>query len=371
MQYLKCKLHGAEMRDHGLENLPGKVQTANLGIEHEDFSTPPLPFYMRQLLSIILKSSPYILLRDTVEAWIEDNALQLSAAVAYYSVFSTAPLLILSISFAGALLGEDAVRGHLEEQLVLYIGGPAAQAVQSMVKSAAKADQGFLATILGFVTLFIGATGVFGQLKEALNTIWGVRIKPGKAWLTWLRERLVSFGMVLVIGFLLLTSLLLTTLVAALNLYLETIFHLPGFLWTTISSLISFGLVTGLFAFIFKVLPDAVIEWRNVWTGAVVTAALFEVGKLALGFYLGRESTASSYGAAGAIVLLLLWVYYNACILFLGAEFTQVYARHTGRLIRPSNGAESIVRYEHTQDGAIIQPPPSPDGGLPPKIKSV
>lgn len=299
----------------------------------------------------ILKTTPVTLLRATLDSWMEDKALRLSAAVAYYSIFSIAPLLILSITLAGAILGEEAVRGHLETQLVQYIGEPAAQAVQSMVKNAALTDQGFVATVLGFITLLVGATGVFGQLKDALNTIWEVRVKPGKAWLILLRERLVSFGMVLVIGFLLLTSLLLTTVLAALNHYLENIFPLPGFMWTALSMLISFGLVTVLFAFIFKVLPDAVIEWRNVWAGAFFTALLFEIGKLGLSLYLGRESTVSSYGAAGAVVLLLLWVYYNACILFLGAEFTQVYALHTGRFIRPSPGAQAMTLHERLQEG--------------------
>lgn len=296
------------------------------------------------------------LLRATLESWIEDKALRLSAAVAYYSIFSIAPLLILSVSMAGAFLGEDAVRGHLETQLVYYVGAPAAKAVQSMVASAALAEQGVLATVLGFLTLLVGATGVFSQLKDALNTIWEVRVKPGKAWLAFLQERLVSFGMILVIGFLLLTSLMLTTFLAALNQYLETIMPMPAFLWTTMTSLVSFSMVTLLFAFIFKVLPDAVIEWRNVWIGAVFTAALFETGKLALSFYLGRESTMSSYGAAGAVVLLLLWVYYNACILFLGAEFTQVYARHTGRLILPAPGAEWATPQDRQQEG--LEPVP-------------
>jgi membrane protein len=306
---------------------------------------------LKSLWTRSLKTTPVVLLRATFESWFEDKALRLSAAVAYYSIFSIAPLLILSISLAGLFLGEEAVKGHLDSQLVHYIGAAGAQAVQSMVKSAAQADQGFLATVLGFVTLFVGATGVFGQLKDALNTIWEVRVKPGKAWLRLLRERIVSFGMVLVIGFLLLTSLLLTTVLAAFNEYLGQVLPLPGMLWTFISTAGSFGLVSVLFAFIFKVLPDARIGWRTVWRGAFFTAALFEVGKLALSLYLGRESTASSYGAAGAVVLLLLWVYYNACILFLGAEFTQVYAMHSGHHIQPSPGAESMTQAQRLQEG--------------------
>jgi membrane protein len=306
---------------------------------------------MTLALPAFLNKTPFLLLRATLESWMDDKALRLSAAVAYYSIFSIAPLLILSISFASTFFGQEAVRGHLDVQLVQYIGAPAAEAVQSMVKSAAKADQGVLATVLGFITLLVGATGVFGQLKDALNTIWEVRPKPGKAWILFLRERVISFGMVLVIGFLLLTSLLLTTVLAALNQYLENILPLPGFMWAALSMIVSFGIVTVLFALMFKVLPDAMIEWRDVWTGAFFTAALFEVGKFGLSLYLGRENTASSYGAAGAVVLLLLWVYYNACILFLGAEFTQVYAQHTGRFIRPSPGAEPVSLESRLHEG--------------------
>lgn len=288
---------------------------------------------MSRFLSFFTDNIIFRLTRDTLNAWIDDKALRLSAAVAYYAIFSIAPLLIFSISLAGLFFGEDAVEGHLEVQLANYIGAPAAQAVQTMVQSAAQAEQGRLATILGFVTLILGATGVFAQLKDAINTIWGVEPKPHKAWLAWVHERLISLGMVLVIGFLLLTSLLLTTALAVFNQYVGQMLPLPVFFWTALSTVGSFLLVTVLFAMMFKVLPDAVVKWRDVWIGAVFTAVLFEVGKFALGLYLGRESTVSSYGAAGAVILLLLWVYYNACILFLGAEFTQVYAHHTGRTI--------------------------------------
>lgn len=315
-----------------------------------------MAFNPRILLKVILNSTPVKLLKAALDSWLEDKALRLSAAVAYYSIFSIAPLLILSISLAGAVFGEEAVRGHLERELVFYVGAPTAEAVQSMVKSAALSEQGFLAAVLGFVTLFLGATGVFGQLKDALNTIWEVRIKPGKVWLQILRERMVSFGMVLVIGFLLLTSLLLTTLLAALNNYLERMMPLPGFLWTAFAMVVSFGLETVLFALIFKILPDALIKWRSVWIGALFTAGLFEVGKWGLSLYLGRESTLSSYGAAGAVVLLLLWVYYNACILFFGAEFTQVYALHKGQGIRPSPGAELVPIPQRLQEGLEVVP---------------
>ncbi len=297
----------------------------------------------------------YKLARDTINNWLEDNALRLSAALAYYSVFSLAPLLVIAISVAGLVLGPEAVRGQLDDQLAGYIGKVAAKAVQSMVQSAAKPSQGWIGATTGFLTLLIGASGVFGQLKDALNTIWEVKPKSGRGVRGFLKERLLNFGMVLVIGFLLLTSLLLTTAITGLTDYFNTILHLPPFIWGAVSFVISFGLVTVLFALIFKVLPDVQVKWRNVWIGAAVTACLFELGKLELAFYLGRESTASSYGAAGAVILLLLWVYYTSCILFLGAEFTQVYARATGDRIQPAANAEPISAQARTQQG--LTPP--------------
>jgi membrane protein len=295
----------------------------------------------------------YKLLKATFEAWMEDNALRLSAALAYYSIFSIAPLLIIAISVAGLVLGADAVRGHLDDQLKSYIGAQAAESVQSMVQSASKPSDGWLGAVIGFITLMLGASGVFGQLKDALNTIWEVKPKGGAGVMGFLRERLLNFGMVLVIGFLLLTSLLLATALAALNGYFEKVAGISPVIGGVLGFLLSLCIVTILFAFIFKVLPDAQIEWRNVWTGAVVTALLFELGKFGLGFYLGRESTASSFGAAGSVVLLLLWVYYASCILLFGAEFTQEYAKATGHEIRPLPGAVAVTAEARAQQGIV------------------
>lgn len=283
--------------------------------------------------------SAFTLLKDTFNDWMEDKALRLSAALAYYSIFSIAPLFVIAIGIAGVVLGEEAVQGQLQATLSDYVGPVAAQSVQEMVKSAAKPGQGAVATVVGFATLLLGAGGVFGQLKDALNSIWEVKSLSGSGVSGFVRERLLSFGMVLVIGFLLLASLLATTVIAGLSHYLEARFALPSFIWSAVNFVVSFGLSTALFALIFKVLPDAKIEWRSVWIGAGVTALLFELGKFGLSFYLGREGTASSFGAAGSIVLLLLWVYYASCILFFGAEFTQVYARAAGHAIAPSDGA--------------------------------
>ena len=281
------------------------------------------------------------LLKATFRDWQDHNALRLSAALAYYSIFSIAPLLVIAISVSGLVLGDEAVRGHLEEQLTQYIGAPAAAGVQSMVKGASSPTKGWIGTVVGFFVLLLGAAGVFGQLKDALNTIWEVKPKGGAGVRGFIRERIVCFGMVLVIGFLVLTSLLMTTALAALNGYIERLMGVPPFVGGLLAFFLSFAVITTLFAFIFKVLPDARTEWRHVWIGAAATALLFELGKFGLSFYLGRAGTASGFGAAGSLVLILLWVYYASCILLFGAEFTQVVAQESGYEILPAAGAVS------------------------------
>ncbi len=309
----------------------------------------------------------YQLLKATFDDWLEDKALRLSAALAYYSIFSLAPLLVIAISIAGLVLGEEAVRGQLDEQLKEYVGPQAAASVQAMVRSAAKPAAGWTGAIVGFGTMLLGAAGVFGQLKDALNTVWEVKSTGSSGVMGFIREHLLNFGMVLVIGFLLLTSLLMTTALAAFNGYFEDLVGMPPFVGQLLGFFVSFGVVTSLFAFIFKVLPDAQIEWRHVWTGAVVTALLFELGKLALSYYLGRESTASSFGAAGSVVLILLWVYYASCILLFGAEFTQVYAREMDREVLPAVGAVPVTAESRAQQGLA---PVEVSASEPPSIRT-
>lgn len=306
------------------------------------------------------------MLIDTFNSWMEDNALRLSAALAYYSVFSIAPLLVIAISIAGLVLGGEMASKGVTDQLKSYVGEQAALAVQSMVQSASKPTESKIAAAIGVITLLIAASAIFGQLKDALNTIWEVKPKPGAGVWGFLRERFLSFGMILVIGFLLLVSLLLTVAFAGLSHYFEQMLKLPAFVGGAVGFVISFGMVTLLFAAIFKMLPDATIEWRNVWIGAAVTALLFEIGKFLLGWYLGRESTASSYGAAASVVLLLLWVYYASLILLFGAEFTQVYALATGTSIQPTPNAEPVTQEARAQQGmppgdaASAKPKPGP-----------
>ena len=285
----------------------------------------------------------FSLLKETFKEFMEDKAMRLSAALAYYSVFSLAPLLIISISIAGAIFGEDAARGAIEYQLSGAIGSESALAVQEMIDSANKSGSNVLMTIVGFGILFVTASGVFAQLKDAMNTVWDLEQKPGLGIKGLVKGRLMALSMVLVIGFLLLVSLVLSTATAAMTDWLGNALPIPGFIFQALSFVISIAVVTLLFAMIFKILPDAEVQWQDVWSGALLTAALFSVGKLLLALYLGREGAASAYGAAGALILLLSWVYYSANILLLGAEFTQVYARRRGRRIQPT---EAAVRAE-------------------------
>ncbi len=288
---------------------------------------------MKQILS---------LLKETVSEWKDDKAMRLSAALAFYSVFSMAPLLIIAIAIAGAVFGQDAASGAIQEQLAGSIGEESAGTVQDMIKAAHKEDSSWLMTVVGAVVLLVTASGVFAQLKDAMNTVWDLEVKPDVGIKVLVKARLLALSMVLVIGFLLLISLVLSSVMVAATDWLTSILPVPAIVAQVAQQLVTVGVVTLLFAMIFKVLPDADVEWRDVWIGAFITACLFGVGKFLLALYLGREGAASAYGAAGALVLLLSWVYYSANILLLGAEFTQVYARRRGRRIEPTDIAMRV-----------------------------
>lgn len=284
----------------------------------------------------------FSLLKETVSEFMEDKAMRLSAALAYYSVFSLAPLLVIAISIAGAIFGKDAARGAIQYQLTGAIGSDSALAVQEMIESVHHSDSNVIMTIVGVVILLITASGVFAQLKDAMNTVWDIEPKPGGGVKGFLKTRLLALSMVLVIGFLLLISLILSATTSAVTGWMGNLLPMPAFIFQGISLLVSIAVVTVLFAMIFKILPDADVEWRDVWSGAFLTACLFSIGKMLLALYLARESTASAYGAAGALILLLSWVYYSTNILLLGAEFTQVYARRRGRRIEPLENARRV-----------------------------
>jgi membrane protein len=288
--------------------------------------------------------------RDSVESFFEDKTLRLSAALAYYSLFSIAPLLIIVIALAGLFMGEDAVRRQIEQQLGEIVGPQTTKAIVAMT-SQHRQGTDLLATAIGLVVLLFGASGVFGQIQDSLNVIWGVQPKPGLGLWGLIKARFLSFAMVLGIGFLLLVSMVITTVLSALTGALGGYFPMPGEIAHLVNFTVSFLVITLLFAMIFKVLPDARVKWRDVWVGALFTAFLFTVGKYLLALYLGRASVTSSFGAAGSLVVMLLWVYYSSVILFFGAEFTKVYAKATGSRIVPAPHAVPITHEARAEQG--------------------
>jgi membrane protein len=284
-------------------------------------------------------------LKETFSEWMNDQAPTLGAALAYYTVFSLAPLLVISISIAGLAFGKEAAEGQTFDQLRGLLGEESGRAMQVIVQNASQQPgTGVLATIVGFAALLFGASGVFGQLQTSLNAIWGVQPKPGRGFLGIVRDRILSFGFILVVGFLLLVSLLLTAAISfAGQRFGEMIVGMEAVV-QLLNTILSLAVITLLFAMMFKFLPDAKIAWRDVWIGAFITALLFTIGKFALGFYLGRSGAASSYGAAGSLIVLLLWVYYSSQIVFLGAELTQVYANRFGSHVSPANNAIAVSK---------------------------
>ncbi len=277
---------------------------------------------------------------SALQAWWEDDAPRLGASLAYYTLFAIAPILLVATAVAGLAFGDEAVRGEIVGQLDHLIGTEGARAVQSLLEGVSQRRTGILATVLGSITFVLAATGAFLELQAALNTIWRVKPKPGTNFNAFVMDRVRSFGLVVAVGFLLMVSLAVTAAVAAMNDWLAR--HGPALplLWSGVSLLVSLVVTTGLFAMLFRFLPDVHLRWRDVTTGALVTAVLFTLGQQLIGLYLGQSSTASSYGAAGSVMILLLWVYYSCQILLFGAEFTRVYAQRQGTKLRPEPFAE-------------------------------
>jgi membrane protein len=281
---------------------------------------------------------------EAFHGWREHDASRMAAALAYYTVFSLAPILVISIAVAGLVFGQEAAEGRIVGQISGLVGAKSASALEAMIAAARKPSTGILATVIGLATLIFGATGVFGELQESLNTVWGVKPKPGRGFLRMLKSRFVSFTMVIGIGFLLLVSLVVSAAIAALGSWVSGLLPWPEAVLQALNTAVSIGAVALLFAMIFRVLPDVEIRWRDVWAGALFTAVLFALGKLAIGLYLGKSSTASSYGAAGALVVILVWVYYSAQILFFGAELTRSWAYQHGSRIEPDEDAMPIAK---------------------------
>lgn len=288
-----------------------------------------------------LKDLPSLIVA-TYKAWDASNPWRLSAVVAYYSVLSLPGLLIIIINIVGAVWGQEIVQGQLTNEISSALGSDAAASIETMMSETLNKDKNLIATVIGFATLLFGATGAFYQLKLSLNEIWNVKANPDASWWKLVTDRARSFAFILVIGFLLLISFMLTAGIAALNDYIRKM--LPNILLYVayfLDFIVSIGIITILFALMFRYLPDIKIKWKTVWKGALITAVLFVIGKSLLGYYFGEANPGSTYGAAGTIVLILLWVSYSCLILFFGAQFTYIYAKKYGILIEPSDVAQN------------------------------
>lgn len=270
------------------------------------------------------------LLRGSVAAWGEDYASSMGAALAFYTVFSVAPVLLIAIAVAGLVFDTQAAQHAVTLELAGLMGSQAATAVEAILQSAQSPSGGWISSTIGVVTLLIGASAVFGELQDALNRIWRAPVpRPPGLWRL-VRERILSFGMILGVGFLLIVSLVMSAALAALGEWWAAAFGNQALLLEVVNFLLSFGVITVAFALIYKLIPRVSVQWRDVWIGAAVTALLFTVGKSLIGIYLGRSAVTSAFGAAGSLIVLLLWVYYSAQIFLLGAEFTWVYAHEFG-----------------------------------------
>jgi membrane protein len=284
----------------------------------------------------------YRLVREIVSVWMEGNTSSMGAAVAYYTIFAIAPLFIFVLAVAGFLFGHEAAQRELFSQVSSLVGHSGGEAIQATVAAADRPRAGVFATAIALIALFVGAGSVFVQLQSSLNAIWKVRPRPGQGLHNFIKSRLLSFAMLLGIGFLLLVSLVISAALAAAGKFMSTVIPAQEVAWHLVDFIVSLGLVTLLFAMIFKILPDVTLTWRDVWIGAFITALLFGLGKFLLGFYLGRSMLASAYGAAGSLVVLLIWVYYSVQILLFGAAVTRVWANKFGSHAEPVAGAEFI-----------------------------
>ena len=297
------------------------------------------------------------LLKDSFKGFSDDKVLKLSGALAYFTAFSIAPMMIVMIFFADLFYGRAAVEGTIYGQIKGFVGMDAAAQIQGIIKSASLNGKSHVMATIGFVTLVVGATSVFSEIQDSINMIWNLKPKPKKGWLKMLMNRVLSFSVVVGLGFLLLVSLVITGLVEALS---DRLYHFfPDITVAVVyivNLIITFAVTTLLFGVIFKVLPDARIKWRDVLTGAITTSALFMLGKFAIGFYIGKSNVGTSYGTAGSFVVILLWIYYSAIILYFGAEFTKAYAAKYGSRIEPNQYAVWVKQVEVEEaEGSLKQ----------------
>lgn len=313
------------------------------------------------------------LLKQTYKEWDKDDPFRNSAVIAYYSIFSLPGLLIIIITLAGWFFGQEAVQGQLSSQMGEAMGEDAAKQIESIIANARVKENSTIATIIGIATLVFGATGVFVQLQQTLNQMWEVKANTDGGFKEIIKDRVFSFGLILVIGFLLLMFMILTSALNILSDWIMT--KLPDYtiyLFRALTLVLSFGVVTLLFAAMYKILPDAKIRWKDVWVGAMVTAALFAIGKFLLGLYFAFADPASSYGAAGSLILVMLWISYSSLIFFFGAEFTQVYANTYGAHIEPSSHAVRAPRKDKNKEdshrGNDVSNRPERKAPVPPQV---
>lgn len=295
-------------------------------------------------------------LKDTFKGFSNDKVTKLSGSLAYYTVFSMGPLLVVIISLCGLFLAREAVEGKVYAVLQGFVGSDTAIQLQQIIKNASIGNKGTVAAIVGLITLLIGATTVFAEIQDSVNVIWGLKPKPKRGWLKFLQNRFLSFSVIVSLGFLLLVSLSISGIVESINDRLKTSF--PGVaivIFYIVNLLLNFVISMLIFGVVFKVLPDARIKWRDVITGAIVTAILFMLGKFGISLYISQTKVGSTYGAAGSLVVLLVWVYYSSIILYIGAEFTKAYAVKYGTPIHPNEYAVTTKEVEIETDGRSVQ----------------
>ena len=291
--------------------------------------------------------SALAILKHTAVAFDNDNALKLSASLSYYTIFALGPLLLIIISLSGMFLTKENVEGRIYDQLNGLFGSDAALQIENIIMNAQGTHATNAGAIIGFVILFIGATGVFTEMQSSINFIWSVKAKPKKGWLKFIINRLLSFSLVIGLGFLLLVSLIVNALLTLLNKKLiERFSYYNADLLNIANTGVMLIVISALFAVIYKILPDAIISWRDAWIGSIFTAILFLVGKFLIEFYLGRANLGVTYGTAASVIIILSWVYYSSVILYFGAEFTKIFALHSGHGIRPKQTAVFIIKKE-------------------------
>ncbi|MBX7156869.1 MAG: YihY/virulence factor BrkB family protein [Verrucomicrobiae bacterium] len=278
----------------------------------------------------------FSLLKETIKEWIKDRAATKSAALAFYTIFSLAPLVIIAIALAGTFFGKEHAREELYHQVEQLIGSDGAHII-NRVLTHTQMHSGGLAATLGFIIMFFGASAVFSQLQNSLNSIWHIERPPQHTFIKFIRIRFLSFIMVIIIGILLLASLIISTILSVMHYYFQEWWPKTDLIWQIVNLGVSFALITLLFAMIFKILPDVVIRWSDVWLGAAISAFLFTIGKFLIGLYLSHSTAVSAYGAAGSLIIFLIWIYFSAQILFLGAEFTKVFYQCTGKKVIPKS----------------------------------